>query len=483
MHFSRRILVQLVIFAFIALVAGAVMVFDYVDLPAMWGFGRYNVAMDLPQSAGLYPAGNVTYRGTQVGKVKSVRLTGDGHVRVMLSLDSAVRIPSDLRAEVHSQSAIGEQYVALLPRDATSSPLKEGDVISLAQTSTPPPTDAVIDAFNRGLQSIPHDSLKTAIDESYTAFGGLGSELSRITKGSTTLAIDAGDNLNSLTRLIEQSAPVMNSQADTGGEIRAWAAHLSDISNQLRNNDAAVGGVLTKGGAALDQARQLVERLQPTLPVFLANLVSLGQVGITYHNGVEQLLVLIPQGVALTGATAVPNLYHKGHVGGLLDFNLNLNLPPPCATGYLPATQRRSPAVVDAPQRPEGDLYCRIPQDAWQNVRGARNLPCETRPGKRAPTVKMCESDEEYQPLNEGWNWKGDPNATLSGQDIPQLPPTGPAPPAAAQPIPPLAIAEYDPATGSYLGPDGNVYTQSDLARQAPGKKTWQAMLTPPTPG
>jgi phospholipid/cholesterol/gamma-HCH transport system substrate-binding protein len=122
------------------------------------------------------------------------------------------------------------------------------------------------------------------------------------------------------------------------------------------------------------------------------------------------------------------------------------------------------------------------------NTRGARNIPCETRPGKRAPTVKMCESDEQYVPLNNGDNWKGDPNATLSGQDIPQLPPGSPPPvgppPPSAQPPPPvpeIAAAEYDPATGTYLGPDGNTYTQADLAQNAPKEKTWQSMLTPPT--
>ena len=44
-------------------------------------------------------------------------------------------------------------------------------------------------------------------------------------------------------------------------------------------------------------------------------------------------------------------------------------------------------------------------------------------PGKRAPSVAMCESDENYVPLNDGFNWKGDPNATISGQAIPQLRP------------------------------------------------------------
>jgi phospholipid/cholesterol/gamma-HCH transport system substrate-binding protein len=44
-----------------------------------------------------------------------------------------------------------------------------------------------------------------------------------------------------------------------------------------------------------------------------------------------------------------------------------------------------------------------------------------------------------------------------------------------------LAAAEYDPATGTYIGPDGQTYTQADLAQTAPKEQTWQSMLiTPP---
>ena len=86
-------------------------------------------------------------------------------------------------------------------------------------------------------------------------------------------------------------------------------------------------------------------------------------------------------------------------------------------------------------------------------------------------------------PLNDGWNWKGDPNATYTGQDIPQLPPgsppqAAPAPPAPAPP--PVAAAEYNPATGTYIGPDGRQYTKTDLAQTAPKDKSWQTMLLPP---
>ena len=94
----------------------------------------------------------------------------------MLSLKSGIDIPSDLEAGVHSQSAIGEQYVLLLPRNATSPPLKNGDVIPLADTSVPPDINTILAQVVTGLKAVPKDNLKTAIDESYTAVGGLGPE-------------------------------------------------------------------------------------------------------------------------------------------------------------------------------------------------------------------------------------------------------------------------------------------------------------------
>jgi phospholipid/cholesterol/gamma-HCH transport system substrate-binding protein len=489
MNLTRRIRVQLVIFTVVTLIAATIMAVGYMQLPALlFGVGHYKVTVELPRAAGLYKRANVTYRGTEVGRVTDVQLTATG-VAAVLSLDSNISIPADLQAEVHSQSAVGEQYVALLPRSDKGPLLTGGAVIPLADTTTPPDISALLDATNRGLQAIPHESLNTTVNESYTAVGGLGPEISRIVKGSTTLATDARQNLDALTTVIEQSKPILDSQIDTSDSIQAWAAHLATISGQLQSQDTAVSNILDKGPAAAEEARSLIDRLQPLLPVLLANLVSVGDVALTYRADLEQVLVLVPQIVAEFNGILVPDLNTKlSYKGAFLSFALNLNLPPPCTTGYLPIQQQRPPAAVDYPDRPAGDLYCRIPQDSPLNVRGMRNLPCETRPGKRAPTVKMCESDENYVPLNDGFNWKGDPNATLSGQGIPQLPPgasprPGEQPPPPPAPAAPMAIAEYDPATGTYIGPDGHKYTQGDLSQAAQTQKKWQDMLTPPPGG
>ena len=82
----------------------------------MFGVGHYTVTVRTARGGrACTRRGNVTYRGTEVGRVEDVRLTDTG-VEAVLSLKSEVNIPSDLDAEVHSQSAVGEQYVALLPR-------------------------------------------------------------------------------------------------------------------------------------------------------------------------------------------------------------------------------------------------------------------------------------------------------------------------------------------------------------------------------
>ncbi len=496
LRLSRAIWTKLAILATITLVACSVMAFGFVKVPALLGIGRYEVTLKLPATGGLYTSSVVTYRGDEIGRVSSIEVTKDG-VDAHLTLDSDTPIPADVTAAVHSRSAVGEQFVELTPKPGAvttdASKLHDRDTIPVGRVQVPPDIGNLLDATNRALQAIPQDNLRTVVDEAAKAVGGLGPELSRIVDGSSSLAIDAGKTVDPLTQLIDQSPPVLDSQVQTSDSIAQWAAHLASITGQFKAQDEAFGDLLTQGGPALNEGKALFDRVAPALPVMLANLVSLGDIAVTYRPDLEQMLVLYPQGTAVMSAIAVADSGTKQAYKGIyLDFNLNLNSPPPCNTGFLPVRQQRSASDQDAPDRPAGELYCRVPQDSDLNVRGVRNIPCENNPAKRAPTVEMCESDQQYVPLNDGYNWKGDPNATLTGQSVPQYPPgvdpppevlpapSGlPVPSAGPAPLPaPMAAIPYDPATGDYIGPDGRRYTQTDLAH--PDNTTWQTMLLPP---
>lgn len=484
LRLNRKTWIQLAILSVVTVVSCGAMAFNYMRLPeTLFGIGQYNVTVDLAQSGGLYENSVVTYRGTDVGQVKSVNVTATG-VRAVLAMRSGVKVPSDVQASVHSRSAIGEQFIELTPKtdEAHGRPLRDGDVIPAGRVDVPVDIGRLLDMTNRALQAIPRENLRTVMDEANRAVGGLGPELSRIVDGSAALAIAGGRTIDPLTTLIDQSPPVLNSQVRTSDAIATWAHRTAAIMAQFQAQDAALRDLLTQGSSGLEEGRALFDRVAPAVPTLMANLVSLGDIALVYRHDIEQILVLLPHGIAVMAGSLVPNANTKqDYTGFYLDFNLNMNLPPPCTTGFLPPTQRRSPASVDAPDRPAAELYCRLPQDSELNVRGARNIPCETKPWKRAPTVELCESDEEYVPLNEGYNWKGDPNATTTGQGVPQYPPGQdprlPPPRGTAPPPPPVAVATYDPATGDYVGPDGHRYTEYDLAH--PRAKNWQSLLVP----
>jgi phospholipid/cholesterol/gamma-HCH transport system substrate-binding protein len=218
----------------------------------------------------------------------------------------------------------------------------------------------------------------------------------------------------------------------------------------------------------------LFKQLQPTTPILLANLVSLGQVAVTYNASLEQLLVILPAGASAMDTISYPN--RTGNKAGYLSFNLNLNLPEPCTVGFLPASDRRSGIAEDAPTRTAEPLYCALPQSDQNASRGARNYPCMDTPGKRAPTVEICKSDQPYKPLGSN-PWIGDPRPYVDNPLYDELAATV----GTQSGTPAVGTASYDPATGTYVGRDGKPYRQADVAAPTTtGKEpTWQTMMTP----
>src|SRR6185436_3491881 len=221
-------------------------------------------------------------------------------------------------------------------------------------------------------------------------------------------------------------------------------------------NDPQVRNVLQQGPGAADEASRLLDQVKPTLPLLLANLRTLGQVGVTYHQSLEQLLVLLPPTVASTQSYGAPKNNPTGMALG--DFTLNIGDPPACTVGFLPPNMWRSPEDTSDIDTPDG-LYCKLPQDSPIGVRGARNYPCMGKPGKRAPTVEICDSDKPYEPLAMRQHALGayplDPN--LLAQGIPPDDRAGPD------------SDIYGPLQGTALPPDANLPGQEAPAPPSPG--------------
>lgn len=375
---TRLIRIQLIVFTIASVVGVGAMVFVYLQAPVLFGFGRIAVKLHLPATGGLYEFSNVTYRGIEVGKVTDIRPTRDG-VTVTMSLNTSPKIPADLSANVRSVSAVGEQYVDLEPRSDSGPYLKDGSVISVENASVPQPVGPMLDQMSALVESIPTGSLSGLLDESFKALNGSGYELGSLFDSSARLAADAESNGGQLRTLIDDSRPLLDGQAESTDAITTWARSLAGITRQIADDDQQVRTILQTGPETANEASRLLNEVKPTLPVLLANLTTIGQVGVTYHPSLEQLLVLLPPYLAATQSYGSSLNNPTGMA--LSEFSLTLGDPPACSVGFLPPSSWRSPADLTDVDTPDG-LYCKLPQDSPIGVRGTRNFPCIEQPGK-----------------------------------------------------------------------------------------------------
>ena len=100
---------------------------------------------------------------------------------------------------------------------------------------------------------------------------------------------------------------MLDSQTQSSDSIQAWAAHLATVTKQLQTNDSAVAGHAAEGRPSGRRGARVAGPVAPTLPIVLANLVSVGQVAVTYRDNLEALLVELPQGAADIQAIGVAN--------------------------------------------------------------------------------------------------------------------------------------------------------------------------------
>lgn len=447
---DRLAKIQLSIFAVITVITLSVMAIFYLRLPATFGIGTYGVSADFVAGGGLYKNANVTYRGVAVGRVESVGLNPNG-VTAHMRLNSGTAIPSNVTATVRSVSAIGEQYIDLVPpENPSSTKLRNGFRIQRQNTRIGQDVADLLRQAETLLGSLGDTRLRELLHEAFIATNGAGPELARLIESARLLVDEANANYPQVSQLIDQAGPFLQAQIRAGGDIKSLADGLALFTWQLRAADPRLRDTLADAPDAIDEANTAFSGIRPSFPALAASLANLGRVGVIYHKSIEQLLVVFPALFAaiITSAGGVPQ-----DEGAKLDFKIDLHDPPPCMTGFLPPPLVRSPADESVREIPR-DMYCKTAQNDPSTVRGARNYPCQEFPGKRAPTVQLCRDPRGYVPV--GTNpWRGPPipygTEVTDGRNI--LPPNKfPYIPPGADPDPGVPIVG-PPPPGQVAGP------------------------------
>ena len=413
---DRLTRLQLGIFAIVTvLTVGAISIF-YLHLPAAVGIGSYHITANFVAGGGLYENANVTYRGVTVGRVESVGLSSDGVVAHM-RLNSGTPVPENVTATVKSVSAVGEQYIDLVPPDdASSSTLRDGSDIDQQHTAIGQDIAGLLTEADRLVNSVGDSRIQDLLRETFKAFNGSGPELARLIQSSRLLIDEANANYGQVSQLIDQAGPFLDAQIRSGADIRSLSEGLARLTGEVANADPQLRSVLQNAPGATAEANETFAGIRPTFPILAANLANFGRIGVIYNKSIEQALVVFPALISalLTVAGGMP-----ADEGAKLDFKIHLQDPPGCSTGFIPPPLIRSPADLTLRELPT-ELYCKVPHNDPSVVRGARNYPCQEFPGKRAPTVQLCRDPRGYVPIGNN-PWRGPPVPVGTPIDDPRM--------------------------------------------------------------
>ncbi len=422
-----KIKLQLIVFGLVAVLGISYVAIKYVGVGDSFA-GRYVVYADFADSGGIFTNAPVSYRGVPVGKVVDVSLHDPG-VRVALRLDGGVQVPRDLRAVVAHRSAVGEQYVDLRPNTDGGPFLAAGEVIPRTKTGLPLPIEILLSNLDRLVGSVNVDELSTLIDELGTAFEGNEAALRLILEANSALLSEASQHLPQTTALIKDSAIVLQTQIESGTDIKRWAAGLASLTKAVREADPDLRKLLANGPPAANELLGLLRDVEPSLAPFLGNLITVNGIAVRRLNGIQQILVEYPL-VVSGGFTVAPG-------DGTAHLGLVLNANDPASCNYYKSGQAYRCTSAET--------------SGGSGVRSVNNAP---RAGA-APS-----------PAPLGTTSPGGPGSSAGGA-------TG------ASPVAP--VASYDPVTGLVIGPDGQPMQLGGTGGQAAtaGAESWKVLLLP----
>ena len=394
------------------------------------------------------------------------------------------------------------------------------NLTTITKTTVPSQIGPALDAANRALATLPKDKVATLLHETSVAVGGLGPSLRRLVDATGAIAHDFRGSIDDIDDIIAHAGPIIDSQADSGDDIARWAANLNTLTAQTAQQDPALRSILANAAPTADQVNATFNDVRDALPQTLANLEVVLDMLKRYHNGFEQALVFLPQSGAIAQSVTALKPGQAALGAGALSFNT----PPPCLTGFLPASQWRAPGRHQPRpatgrhllQDSDGGAECRSRSTQLPVRRRARQAGSEPAgvPQQRA----LCAVG--HQPLVAGVRIRSSParragarcdQSVRPGQVIPapsvgntgdnplpadrvpgtpppvsdplQRPGSGTVQCNGQQPNPCIYDAEpepralYDVQSGQVVGPDGVVYSVENSRKT--GDNGWKDMLAP----
>ncbi|MEX0873698.1 MAG: MlaD family protein [Actinomycetota bacterium] len=312
---------------------------------------RYAVFATFEESGGVFTGQEVTYRGVTVGRVGQLRVVRDG-VRIELVVEKTFdEIPSEgTKARVMFKSAVGEQFVDLLPVKRSGPYLEDGDKIAKANTLLPVQQEDLLRLLDSVLSGVPPEAIGNLVDVLGEGLGGRGDELHNAFESLDPLTATLAKRTAELNRLAETGDVVGTAFDETASDFVTGVKGLGTVSEALGRGSAGLARLLESGAEYVPDLGSLVAQRKVQLDATIAHLAEVTRISFDHLTSVEDTLDFLPLllDTLIQAYDPVTNRFRFGQIAAELR-------NPPCSYG----TPRRTVAAEgNAAYHPLLDVDC-----------------------------------------------------------------------------------------------------------------------------
>ncbi|WP_040695712.1 MCE family protein [Nocardia vinacea] len=269
----------------------------------------YRVRVELESSGGLAPNNDVTFRGSRVGKVLDVHVSGDG-VAAIAQINDTARIPVGGTVAVGRLSAAGEQYLDFRP-DSDSGPyLSDGSIVDRSATSTPVTVQSVLTNMSGLIGGMNPARLDVIIDELDKALAGGPDRLRNMVAGISRAMSGLTDLLPQTQRLIENLQVIAETTTHAQPDLTTLTTGSSTLFQQLTAADQEVRKFLELGPGQLANLGGIVHDTQDPMTNLITNFVAITKAAKLRQPAIEALFPALRAGSEAIGIPAHDNAFN-----------------------------------------------------------------------------------------------------------------------------------------------------------------------------
>lgn len=309
----KRAVVPLIIGVFV--VVAAVVVFG-------GGSDDKHLTAYFPRTVSLYEGSDVRVLGVPIGTVDKIEPQGTT-VKVTMTYDPDVKIPSNAKAIIVSPAIVGDRYVQLTPAYKSGDTLEDDAQLDDGRTAVPLELDQIYSSLDDLTVALGPDgansdgALSDLLEVTADNFGGEGENFNETITNFAALTKSLDNNKEELFGSAAELQKFITKLADNDSTVRRFNSSLGKVSTVLAGEREELASSLQNLAVALGEVGSFVKENEEVLGQNITGLNRVAKVLVKQRAALDETLRIAPLALNNLQLTYNPD-------AGTLDTNANI---------------------------------------------------------------------------------------------------------------------------------------------------------------